>query len=172
MYSVFSRPKFREEYTMRFAYGSRLLSLSLCSCRRYGVGRSANRKVAAAGSSFPGGRARWTPTKEKAGQTIKDGRLALKVRRSRSRPVRRDYWNPKNVAQGNYTVKATFNEPLYMNINNHPHPYGVFIGGNDMGTDNQSLVYCAAYGNGHFIVRGFGPAAFQMNGRGAPRRRR
>ena len=54
-----------------------------------------------------------------------------------------------------------------MNFNNHPHPYGVFIGGNDMGTDNQSLVYCAAYGNGHFIVRGFGPAAFQMNGRGA-----
>jgi hypothetical protein len=79
-----------------------------------------------------------------------------------------NYWNPKNVAQGNYTVKATFNEPLYMNLNNHPHPYGVFIGGNDMGTDNQSLVYCAAYGNGNFIVRGFGPAAFQMNGRGAP----
>ena len=34
-----------------------------------------------------------------------------------------------------------------------------------MGTDNQSLLYCAAYGNGSFIVRGFGPAAFQLNGR-------
>jgi hypothetical protein len=52
-----------------------------------------------------------------------------------------------------------------MNLNNHPHPYGVFIGGNDMGTDQQSYLYCAAYGNGAFIVRGFGPAAFQMNGR-------
>ena len=75
------------------------------------------------------------------------------------------YWNPANTATGNYTVKATFTEPEYMNLNNHPHPYGVFIGGNDMGTDQQSYLYCAAYGNGNFIVRGFGPAAFQVNGR-------
>ena len=41
------------------------------------------------------------------------------------------------------------------------------IAGNDMGTPQQTLFYCAPYGNGNFIVRGFGPAAFQMNGRGA-----
>ena len=39
------------------------------------------------------------------------------------------------------------------------------IAGNDMGTAEQTYLYCAAYGNGMFIVRGFGPAAFQMNGR-------
>ena len=76
------------------------------------------------------------------------------------------YWNPSNTASGDYTVKATFNEAKYMNLNDHPHPYGVFIGGNDMGTPNQSYLYCAAYGNGRFIVRGFGPQAFQLNGRG------
>jgi hypothetical protein len=27
-------------------------------------------------------------------------------------------------------------------------------------------LYCATYGNGTFIVRGFGPEPFQMNGRG------
>ena len=75
------------------------------------------------------------------------------------------YWNPANTATGDYTVKATFTEPKYMNVNDHPHPYGIFIGGNDMGTANQSYLYCAAYGNGNFIVRGFGPAAFQLNGR-------
>lgn len=75
------------------------------------------------------------------------------------------YWNPANTASGDYTVKATFTEPKYMNLNDHPHPYGLFIGGNDMGTPNQSYLYCAAYGNGNFIVRGFGPAAFQLNGR-------
>jgi len=75
------------------------------------------------------------------------------------------YWNPSNTASGNYTVKATFTEDQYMNLNNHPHPYGVFIGGSGMGTDEQSLLYCMAYGNGTFIVRGFGPASFQMNGR-------
>ena len=53
-----------------------------------------------------------------------------------------------------------------MNLNNHPHPYGIFIAGNDMGTDRQSYLYCAAYGDGTFIVRGFGPAPFQLNGRG------
>ena len=41
------------------------------------------------------------------------------------------------------------------------------IAGNDLGTDQQSYLYCAAYGNGKFIVRGFGPEPFQMNGRGA-----
>jgi hypothetical protein len=77
------------------------------------------------------------------------------------------YWNPANKASGNYTVKATFREPKYMNLMTHPHPYGIVIAGNDLGTDRQSYLYCAAYGNGKFIVRGFGPAPFQMNGPGA-----
>ena len=75
------------------------------------------------------------------------------------------YWNPANTASGSYTVKATFTEPQFMNLNDHPHPYGIFIGGNDLGTDKESLLYCEAYGNGTFIVRGFGPDPFQMNGR-------
>lgn len=75
------------------------------------------------------------------------------------------YWNPKNKATGDYTVKAKFTEPKYMNINDHPHPYGIMIGGNDLGTDKQTYLYCAAYGNGNFIVRGMGPAPFQVNGR-------
>jgi hypothetical protein len=77
------------------------------------------------------------------------------------------YWNPANIAKGDYTVSATFREPKYMSINDHPHPYGIVIAGNDMGTDKQSYLYCAAYGNGTFIVRGFGPEPFQMNGRRA-----
>src|SRR5690349_24353916 len=74
------------------------------------------------------------------------------------------YWNPANRAAGDYTVKATFTEPKYMALNPHPHPYGIVIGGNDLGTDQQSYLYCAAYVNGNFIVRGFGPAPFQLNG--------
>ena len=75
------------------------------------------------------------------------------------------FWNPANKATGDYTVKGTFTEPKYMSLNSHPHSYGLFIGGNDLGTDQQSLLYCATYGNGTFIVRGFGPAPFQLNGR-------
>ena len=75
------------------------------------------------------------------------------------------YWNPANTASGDYTVKATFQEPQYMNLNAHPHPYGVVIGGNDMGTGQQTLLYCSAYGNGTFIVRGFGPEPFRLSDR-------
>ncbi|MCY7380673.1 MAG: hypothetical protein LH467_15200 [Gemmatimonadaceae bacterium] len=79
------------------------------------------------------------------------------------------YWNPANRAAGDYTVKATFTEPKYMSLNSHPHPYGIVVAGNSLGTDQQSYLYCAAYGNGTFIVRGFGPAPFRVNGqRGEP----
>src|SRR2546421_2011629 len=78
------------------------------------------------------------------------------------------YWNPANKAAGDYTVSAHFREPKFMNLNTHPHPYGIVIAGNDLGTDRQSYLYCAAYGDGKFIVRGMGPAPFQMNGRGTP----
>ena len=75
------------------------------------------------------------------------------------------YWNPANAASGNYTVKATFTEPKFMGRYDHPHPYGVFIGGNALGTATQTLLYCEAYGNGGFIVRGFNPAPFSMGRR-------
>ena len=78
------------------------------------------------------------------------------------------YWNPANTATGDYTVKATFREDKYMALNDHPHPYGIFIGGKNLGTDQQSYLYCMAYGNGTFIVRGFAPASFRVSqgGRG------
>lgn len=75
------------------------------------------------------------------------------------------YWNPANTASGTYTVKASFHEPQFMNINDHAHPYGLFVAGQNLETENASYLYCAAYGDGRFIVRGFGPAPFQMNGR-------
>lgn len=77
------------------------------------------------------------------------------------------YWKADNMVSGDYTVSASFTESEYMNLNNHPHPYGLFIGGNDLETDDASFLYCAAYGSGAFIVRGFGPEPFQMNGRRA-----
>lgn len=75
------------------------------------------------------------------------------------------YWRTGERLTGDYTVRATFTEPEYMALNNHPHPYGIVIAGNEMGTDRQSFLYCSTYGNGRFIVRGFGPEPFQLNGR-------
>jgi hypothetical protein len=102
---------------------------------------------------------------EKAGMTIDSAKLTQEgdALHATTGPAT-TYWMNHAPASGDYTVKATFNEPKYMNLNSHPHPYGVFIAGNDMGTPNQTYFYCAASGNGKFIMRGFGPAPFMMNG--------
>jgi hypothetical protein len=74
------------------------------------------------------------------------------------------FWNPANTASGDYPVKATFLEPKFMELNSHAHSYGIVIGGNNMGTDQMSYVYCVAYGDGNTLVRGFGPAVFTLLG--------
>ena len=130
--------------------------------------QDANRAVEGGGIAIPGWMGRIDPKEQAAGEKLSNAKLAKEgdAMRVTTGPAV-VYWASDNKASGNYTVKATFREPKYMSLNNHPHPYGIFIAGNDMGTDQQSYLYCAAYGNGNFIVRGFGPAAFQMNGRGA-----
>ena len=135
------------------------------------VAQDAVSKVTDGGVKIAG----WTGTidksRENTGLTLNDGKLeafgkdAMHVITGPAAT----YWNPANKASGNYTVKATFHEPKYMGLNNHPHPYGIMIGGNDLGTDQASMLYCSAYGNGTFIMRGFAPGTangtFQIGGR-------
>lgn len=126
----------------------------------------ASRVVKDGGISVPGWQGKIDAQEEKAGQVLNNAKLApVKDGLQVTTGPAVTYWNPKNTAAGNYTVKATFTESNYMGLNDHPHPYGIVIAGNDLGTDNQSYLYCSAYGNGTFIVRGFGPAPFQMGGR-------
>jgi len=126
-----------------------------------------SRSIEGGGISVPGWTGKIDATAEAQGQTVNNAKLskegdALHVTTGPAI----SYWNPANKATGDYTVKATFNEPKYMNLNNHPHPYGIFIAGHDLGSALHSELYCAAYGDGRFIVRGFGPEPFQMNGHG------
>jgi hypothetical protein len=129
-------------------------------------GQDASRAVTSGGVSVPGWTGKIDAFEEKAGQVLNNSKLAMagKDLRVTTGPAV-TYWNPKNVAAGNYTVKATFTEAEFMGLNDHPHPYGIMIAGNDLGTPQQSLLYCAAYGNGTFIVRGFGPEPFAMGAR-------
>ncbi len=133
--------------------------------QRHG-GAEVSRSVSGGGISVPGWQGQIDARAEKAGQTVNDDKLSgdgQSLHVTTGPAV--TYWNPSNMASGDYTVSATFTEPKYMNLNDHPHPYGIVVAGNDMGTPQQTDLYCAAYGNGTFIVRGFGPAPFQMNGR-------
>jgi hypothetical protein len=154
---------------MRLLFGSALV-LTLVSFSTVPFGaqaqQDADRAVAGGGIMAKGWMGKIDLAAEKQGQTVNNAKLEQKgnVLHVTTGPAI-TYWNPANTAAGNYTVKATFNEANYMGLNDHPHPYGIVVAGNDMGTATGSYLYCAAYGNGNFIVRGFGPDPFQMNGR-------
>jgi hypothetical protein len=132
--------------------------------------QDADRKVVGGGITAPGwkGKADGAGKVEEAKLVFAGGKYTITTGPAIN------YWNPANVAKGDYVVKGTFTEPNYMNLNDHPHPYGIFIGGNDLDTPDASLLYCAPYGSGTVIVRGFGgtvdgkAVTFRMNGRGAP----
>ena len=129
-------------------------------------GQDGARAVGSGGISVPGWTGKIDANEERVGQVLNNSKLTQtgNVLHVTTGPAV-TYWNPANKATGNYTVKATFLEPKYMSVNDHPHPYGIMIAGNDLGTAQQSYLYCAAYGDGTFIVRGFGPGAFQMGSR-------
>ncbi len=125
----------------------------------------ASKGVAGGGITVAGWTGKIDASRENPGLALNDSKLAAEGKDLHvTTGPSVTYWNPANNASGNYTVKATFKESNYMGLNNHAHPYGIMIAGNDLGTDQQSYLYCAAYGDGRFIVRGFGPAAFRMNG--------
>ncbi len=145
-----------------------LAALALAVGSAPATAQDASRSVTDGGIAIPGWMGKIDAREAQGGATLADSKLAMDgdALHVTTGPAV-VYWHGDNKASGSYTVSATFHEPEYMNLNNHPHPYGLFIAGNDMGTDQQSYLYCAAYGNGGFIVRGFGPEAFQMNGRRA-----
>ena len=130
-------------------------------------GQDASHPAAGGGISVPGWVGAVDAEAKSEGQTIADTKLskAGNVLQVTTGPAA-SFWNPGNKATGDYTVSATFTEAKYMNLNDHPHPYGIFIAGNDLGTSQETELYCAAYGDGRFIVRGFGPDSFKMNGHG------
>lgn len=142
--------------------------------RQMGGGPDAARVIPGGGVLVPGWTGKIDAAEAANGQVLNNSKLSQEgaVLHVETGPAT-TYWNPSNRATGNYTVKASFTEAKYMNANSHPHPYGIVVGGNDLGTPQQSYLYCSAYGNGNFIVRGFGPSddpardsVFSMNGRG------
>jgi hypothetical protein len=152
----------RLNHTLTLSFALLVIASSSIQAQEEGPSRS----VAGGGISVSGWAGKIDPSEQKQGKTINDAKFAKEGNAFHviTGPAV-TYWNPANKASGDYTVKATFNEPKYMNLNTHPHPYGIVVAGADLGADNESYLYCAAYGNGTFIVRGFGPAPFQMNGR-------
>ena len=128
-------------------------------------GQDADRKVAG-GVTAPGWQGK-EDTGNKQGLTVNDSKFAAEGKgfRLMTGPAA-IYWNPANVAKGDYSVKATFTEAKQ--TYDHPHPFGVFIGGADL-SGTPTALYCVAYRNGNYLVRGFNAGKrFDVVARPAP----
>jgi hypothetical protein len=119
----------------------------------------ADRKVAGGGVTVKGWQGK-ADAGNKQGLTVADSKFAPEGTgyRLTTGPAG-IYWNPANSPKGDYAVKATFKEAKQ--TYNHPHPFGVFIGGSQLETDTPSMLYCVAYRDGTFVVRQF--AAGKVN---------
>lgn len=116
--------------------------------------QDADRSVAGGGIKAQGWQGKIDPAALKQGKTINDSKFVQEGNNYHlTIGPAAIYWNPANTAKGDYTVKATFTESKV--TANHPHPYGVFIGGSNLDSDQQSFMYCVAYGDGTFLVRQF-----------------
>jgi hypothetical protein len=116
--------------------------------------QDADRAVAGGGISVPGWKGKVDARAAQQGKTVNDSRfasqgntLSLKVGPAGV------FWNDANRAAGSYEVKASFTEKAHKA--NHPHSYGVFIGGSDLETANQAYAYCIVYANGTYSVKYF-----------------
>lgn len=117
------------------------------------LGQDADRSVKG-GVMVPGWKARVDRRAASQGKTVNDSKFAAEGGAFRlSVGPAGNFWNDANVAKGDYVVKATFKE--HKMTASHPHSYGIFIGGADLESDTETLMYCIAYGNGTYSVKTF-----------------
>jgi hypothetical protein len=118
------------------------------------VAQDADRSVAGGGITVAGWKGKIDARAASQGKTVNDSKFAMNAGKMDLKigPAA-IYWNDANKATGNYEVKATFSENAHRP--NHPHSYGVFIGGSDLDTPNQAFVYCIAYADGNYAVKYF-----------------
>jgi len=119
----------------------------------------ASRGVAGGGVSVPG----WTGDHAKGGGSRDDLNSAKLVKDGPALHVTTGpavtYWNPANKAKGDYTVKATFHEPKFMNLNTTHHPYGLSLRATIW--ERTSRVTCMCGLCNATSSFGFGPAPFK-----------
>src|SRR4051812_25448358 len=88
------------------------------------VAQDAAQKVEGGGISVTGWKGRVDANEAANGQTIQNAKLFgdAKALHVATGPAS-IYWKEGSVAKGDYTVRASFTEPKYMNRMSHPHPY-------------------------------------------------
>lgn len=134
--------------TSVFAFATLLLATPM-------IAQDADRSVAGGGINVPGWKGKVDERPMKQGKSVKDSKFdkagndfVLKVGPAGI------FWNDASSASGDYTVSASFTEKAMKA--QHPHSYGVFIGGSSLETDStQTFAYCIVYGTGKYSIKYF-----------------
>lgn len=133
----------------------RLTSLSVMLFATAVSAQDADRSVAGGGIKVPGWMGRVDERPAKQGKTVNDSKFEKMGNdfMLKAGPAG-IFWNDASTASGDYTVKATFSEKAMKA--QHPHSYGVFIGGNDLNDETkQTFAYCIVYGTGKYSIKYF-----------------
>jgi hypothetical protein len=118
------------------------------------LAQDADRTVKGGGIMVAGWKGRVDRRPLSQGKTIADSRLVGEGQALRlSVGPAAFYWKEGDAGSGDYQVKATFKEHKMAAA--HPHSYGIFIGGAELESENETLMYCIAYGNGTYSVKTF-----------------
>ena len=116
--------------------------------------QDADRSVTDGGIKAAGWKGKVDRRPASQGKTVNDSKLVMEGRNIRlSVGPAGNFWNPANTLTGNYEVMATFKE--HKMAASHPHSYGMFIGGKDLESNNETLMYCIVYGTGVYSIKTF-----------------
>lgn len=118
------------------------------------MAQDADRSVKDGGIKVAGWKGRVDRRPMAQGKTVADSRFVSEAGGFRlSVGPAGNFWNDAHKAAGDYAVKATFKE--HKMAASHPHSYGIFIGGADLESDTETLMYCIGYGNGNYSIKTF-----------------
>jgi len=104
----------------------------------------------AGGISAAGWQGRLDPQAERRGMKLDDAKfVAMGSGYHVTSGPAAIYWNPKDAANGNFTVSASFTQtkaPM------HPEASGLFVGGQNLTDSSQSYLYFETRGDGKYLV--------------------
>jgi len=135
-------------------FSALVLTAALAAVATTASAQDADRSVANGGIKVPGWLGRVDRRPLSQGKTVNDSRFVSEGGAFRiSTGPAGNFWNPANTASGNYDVMATFKE--HKMASSHPHSFGMFIGGADLQSDTETLMYCIVYGTGKYAIKTF-----------------
>ena len=113
-------------------------------------GKDPDKTVADGGVKMAGWTGRIDPQAAKAGRNITEAKfVGMGPGFHVTSGPAAIYWNPANIAKGNYTVTSTFTQTKAAA---HPEGYGVVIAGQNLETPNQSYLYFVVRQDGKYLI--------------------